>query len=234
MCACVDEGGGLYRLLQPPASWPPGWLEHGAASLRCADAAWAGSPPTTLQGQPLVPWCLPNTADRHNGWRGLFGRLDWNGHFPTSTTDPQPMGKVRCGGSGGILVGLLPLSRLVPRWPYAFTPPMPASPEGCGLACAGRPHLCVECMPKPRRRRARPVPQVGQVFHPEQDRIVSVRECARAQGFPDKHRFVGNVHNKHRQVGNAVPPPLAAALGRQLRAALEKKAEQDRAAALGM
>ena len=46
------------------------------------------------QGQPLVPWCLPNTADRHNGWRGLFGRLDFNGHFPTSVTDPQPMGKV--------------------------------------------------------------------------------------------------------------------------------------------
>lgn len=46
------------------------------------------------QGQPLVPWCLPNTADRHNGWRGLFGRLDYNGHFPTSVTDPQPMGKV--------------------------------------------------------------------------------------------------------------------------------------------
>lgn len=53
-------------------------------------------PPPLLQGQPLVPWCLPNTADRHNGWRGLFGRLDWQGHFPTSTTDPQPMGKVRC------------------------------------------------------------------------------------------------------------------------------------------
>ena len=52
-------------------------------------------PPPPLQGQPLVPWCLPNTADRHNGWRGLFGRLDWGGHFPTSTTDPQPMGKVR-------------------------------------------------------------------------------------------------------------------------------------------
>ena len=40
----------------------------------------------------------------------------------------------------------------------------------------------------------------------------------------DKHRFVGNVHNKHRQVGNAVPPPLAAALGRELRKALEKTA----------
>ena len=48
-----------------------------------------------MQGQPLVPWCLPNTADRHNGWRGLYGRLAWEGHFPTSTTDPQPMGKAR-------------------------------------------------------------------------------------------------------------------------------------------
>ncbi len=47
-----------------------------------------------VQGQPLVPWCLPNTAQRHNGWRGLFGRLDYQGHFPTSVTDPQPMGKV--------------------------------------------------------------------------------------------------------------------------------------------
>jgi len=43
---------------------------------------------------PLVPPCLPNTAARHNGWRGLYGRLDLDGHFPTSTTDPQPMGKV--------------------------------------------------------------------------------------------------------------------------------------------
>ena len=47
------------------------------------------------------------------------------------------------------------------------------------------------------------------------------------QGFPDRYRFYGNVHNKHRQVGNAVPPPLAAALGRQLRAALEKTVEAE-------
>jgi DNA (cytosine-5)-methyltransferase 1 len=43
---------------------------------------------------------------------------------------------------------------------------------------------------------------------------------------------VGNVHNKHRQVGNAVPPPLAAALGRQLRKALEATAEAARQKAL--
>lgn len=38
------------------------------------------------------------------------------------------------------------------------------------------------------------------MFHPTQDRIVSVRECARSQGFPDAFKFSGNVHNKHRQV----------------------------------
>lgn len=63
----------------------------------------------------LIPWCLPNTAKRHNQWKGLFGRLNWEGNFPTSITDPQPMGKV------------------------------------------------------------------GLCFHPEQDRIVTVRECARSQ-----------------------------------------------------
>jgi DNA (cytosine-5)-methyltransferase 1 len=43
------------------------------------------------------------------------------------------------------------------------------------------------------------------------------------QGFPDHFQFSGNVHSRHRQVGNAVPPPLAASLGRQLLAALQKK-----------
>ena len=30
--------------------------------------------------------------------------------------------------------------------------------------------------------------------------MVSVRECARSQGFPDTYRFFGNVLDKHRQV----------------------------------
>uniref|UniRef100_A0A7N0U3N0 DNA (cytosine-5)-methyltransferase n=1 Tax=Kalanchoe fedtschenkoi TaxID=63787 RepID=A0A7N0U3N0_KALFE len=70
---------------------------------------------STGQMVDLIPWCLPNTAKRHNQWKGLFGRLDWEGNFPTSITDPQPMGKV------------------------------------------------------------------GMCFHPDQDRILTVRECARSQ-----------------------------------------------------
>ncbi|KAF2283130.1 hypothetical protein GH714_043460 [Hevea brasiliensis] len=80
---------------------------------------------STGQLTDLIPWCLPNTAKRHNQWKGLFGRLEWEGNFPTSITDPQPMGKV------------------------------------------------------------------GMCFHPEQDRILTVRECARSQGFPDSYKFAG-------------------------------------------
>ena len=40
----------------------------------------------------------------------------------------------------------------------------------------------------------------GRVLHPEQHRVVSVRECARSQGFPDWFRFYGGILDKHRQV----------------------------------
>ncbi|KAK1571092.1 hypothetical protein Q3G72_011829 [Acer saccharum] len=89
---------------------------------------------STGQVVDLIPWCLPNTSNRHNQWKGLFGRLDWEGNFPTSITDPQPMGKV------------------------------------------------------------------GMCFHPDQDRIITVRECARSQGFPDGYKFAGNIPNKHRRI----------------------------------
>ncbi|WZN58936.1 DNA (cytosine-5)-methyltransferase [Chloropicon roscoffensis] len=119
--------------------------------------------PLDLKEKDVVPWCLGGmvknkegkwvdnpSRHRHNNWRGLFGRLDSKGHFPTAITDPHPMGKV------------------------------------------------------------------GTVFHPDQDRVVSVRECARTQGFPDTFKFYGTIQNKYRQVGNAVPPPLARALGEEL------------------
>jgi DNA (cytosine-5)-methyltransferase 1 len=45
------------------------------------------------------------------------------------------------------------------------------------------------------------------------------------QGFPDSYEFAGNIQNKHRQIGNAVPPPLAYALGRKLKEAVDKRQE---------
>lgn len=45
------------------------------------------------QFNTLVPWCLPHTGNRHNHWAGLYGRLEWDGYFSTTITNPEPMGK---------------------------------------------------------------------------------------------------------------------------------------------
>jgi DNA (cytosine-5)-methyltransferase 1 len=57
-------------------------------------------------------------------------------------------------------------------------------------------------------------------IHPDQDRTLSIREAARIQTFPDWFRFSGRPSIRYRQIGNAVPPLLARAIGLQLAAAL--------------
>lgn len=69
----------------------------------------------------------------------------------------------------------------------------------------------------------KPEPYWGRFFHPEQQRVVSVRECARAQGFPDSFRFFGPLRARYAQVGNAVPPPLGKAIGWEIRRAAGDK-----------
>jgi len=46
------------------------------------------------------------------------------------------------------------------------------------------------------------------------------RMTARLQGFPDNWQFSGRKTAAYRQIGNAFPPPVAAAVGRQILAAL--------------
>ena len=49
--------------------------------------------PADRQNNTLIPWCLPHTGNRHNHWAGLYGRLEWDGFFSTTVTNPEPMGK---------------------------------------------------------------------------------------------------------------------------------------------
>ncbi|HXH37142.1 MAG TPA: DNA cytosine methyltransferase [Thermoanaerobaculia bacterium] len=53
-------------------------------------------------------------------------------------------------------------------------------------------------------------------YDSRQARTISVREAARLMSFPDGFRFVGTMNPAFRQIGNAVPPLMALALGREV------------------
>jgi len=64
-------------------------------------------------------------------------------------------------------------------------------------------------------------------YHPTADRYLTPREYLRIHGFPDDHILLGPIRGRsgnvrdldqHRLVANAVPPPLAKALGEAIAA----------------
>lgn len=72
--------------------------------------------------------------------------------------------------------------------------------------------------PSPTITRNFGTPSSSRCIHPYQDRALSTREGARVQGFPDHYKFHGGKGSKNLQIGNAVPPALAQALGERIAA----------------
>lgn len=60
-------------------------------------------------------------------------------------------------------------------------------------------------------------PGNGTFIHPIQDRLISMREAARLQSFPDRYRFLGSVSSRFKQIGNAVPPLLGKTIGTKIK-----------------
>lgn len=65
-------------------------------------------------------------------------------------------------------------------------------------------------------------PEKGRYLHPEEHRPITHREAARIMGFPDTFKFEGSKTDVARQIGNAVPPPLAGAIANAVREALDQ------------
>lgn len=57
---------------------------------------------------------------------------------------------------------------------------------------------------------------MNEFIHPEENRNLTIRECARLQSFPDSFEFVGTRRQRIQLIGNAVPPKLAYVIARSL------------------
>jgi DNA (cytosine-5)-methyltransferase 1 len=60
-------------------------------------------------------------------------------------------------------------------------------------------------------------------YDSDQARVISVREAARLQSFPDGFLFCGTMNPAFRQIGNAVPPLMAKRLAETLLAAIRQQ-----------
>lgn len=61
-------------------------------------------------------------------------------------------------------------------------------------------------------------PEKGRYLHPEANRALTHLEAALLQGFPLSYKWVGTRSSIARQIGNAVPLALGAAVGRHIAA----------------
>lgn len=79
------------------------------------------------------------------------------------------------------------------------------APSGLKRLLADRPSLTVTS--------ASP----SEFVHPLEDRLLTLRECARLQSFPDSFEFSGGWNSVATQIGNAIPPLFARLLGVHIR-----------------
>jgi DNA (cytosine-5)-methyltransferase 1 len=64
-------------------------------------------------------------------------------------------------------------------------------------------------------------------IHPDEPRVITVREAARLQGFPDRHLFHPTIWHSFRMIGNSVSPVIASEvlgiIAKKLEAAQERQ-----------
>lgn len=67
----------------------------------------------------------------------------------------------------------------------------------------------------------------GRYFHPECNRLLTVREAARLQSFPDDYLVKGGMIEQYTIIGNAVPPRFSEVIGKVLTGIFEQYKKED-------
>lgn len=67
----------------------------------------------------------------------------------------------------------------------------------------------------------------SEFVHPTENRYLTLRECARIQGFPDDFNFFGTQAEQALLVGNAVPPAFAEVIASSVRGQLASKKQKN-------
>jgi DNA (cytosine-5)-methyltransferase 1 len=68
-------------------------------------------------------------------------------------------------------------------------------------------------------------------IHPVEHRVITVREAARLQGFPDAHEFHSTIWHSFRMIGNSVSPIVATAVFKAINKKILRAAETNESAA---
>ncbi len=154
--------------------------------------------------QVLPPRRRRNVQSVRDAWRGLPTQPNGENHHYAPEPSEIALARMRVIPSGGD-------KRDVMRRAPHLTPP-----SWWRLSCEvtdawGRMEWDKPCNTL---RTALQNASKGRYIHPEQHRVISLREAARLHSIPDKWQFVGLPTQIARQIGNSVPPSLGRAIAR--------------------
>ncbi len=145
-----------------------------------------------------------------NAWYGLSSVPDGRNHHYAPTPSSLALARMRAIPMGGDKRDVL---RTAPH----LAPPSWRQVSGQVTDVWGRLEWD---RPSNTLRTALQNPSKGRYIHPEQDRVMSLREAARLHTIPDTWSFVGLPTQVARQIGNSVPPAMGRAIARAVRALL--------------
>jgi DNA (cytosine-5)-methyltransferase 1 len=181
-------------------------VDYGTPQLRMRSFTFA-----SRVGMPVVrPPTRPLAATVREAWDGLSRKPDGRNQHYAPRPSPLALSRMRVIPPGGDKRDVMRRApRLAPRSWWSLD---------CQVTDVwGRMEWD---KPSNTLRTALQNPSKGRYIHPEQHRVISLREAARLQAIPDSWHFDGLPYPIASQIGNSVPPTLGRAVARAVRAAL--------------